>query len=277
VQHIPPVYLCENCGIDAGAQLGPNVVVGKDCLLDTGCTATDSAVYAGSYVSQALELKDKILDKNLLIDAPSGAAVFVDDLTGDTQRAHFLGGLTGVLAWLIALVWLLLASPVLLLTALCLLLFRRPVYHRREVVRLPAPAEKPRWRTFKLLSFSPDFAPGIGIRCGFRSLLLRFLPALVHIVKGELHFVGLPPRTREEIANLPKDWQTLYLRGKVGIITEASFAGPNPQEDELYAADAFYAATMSRRYDLKLLLRFLVRSLFPFRRRQAVVDVEEGE
>ena len=51
----------------------------------------------------------------------------------------------------------------------------------------------------------------------------RFLPGLLHVATGHLAFVGLPPRTREEILRLPHDWQALYLRGKAGLVTEAAF------------------------------------------------------
>jgi len=278
VKHAPPAYVCDNSSVDGGVELGPNVVVGNDCLLDTGCTASNALIFPGTYVSELLELTDVLLDKNLLINARLGVELDIDEfIPGNTREGHFLPGLTGLFRWVVAVLLLLLTSPVLLLTMLCLFLFRRgPVWHRKEVVRLPAPKDQPRWRTFKILSFSPDFPPGIGVRCGFRALLLRFLPALINVVKGELAFVGLPPRTPEEIGNLSRAWKRLYLRGKAGIITEGTFSGPNPTEDELYAADAFYAATATWRYDLKLLLRFLARSLFPFRRSRVIVDVEEG-
>lgn len=269
VQLIPPVYIGENCSIDAGVRLGPNAVIGKDCMLDAHCTASNSVVFPGSYIGQALELADVIVDRNRLINVRLGGAVPVTDdfLIASLSDSPFREGIARIFGRLVALLVLLVASPVLLLTALCLALFRRgPVLHRREVVRLPAPAADPRWRGFRLLSFSPDGAarqtPGAGIPCGFRALLLRVLPALVHVLRGDLAFVGLPPRTREEIGLLPHDWQALYLRGKAGLVTEAAVcSGPDPDEDELYAAEAFYTATANWGHDLALLFRFLARSL----------------
>jgi lipopolysaccharide/colanic/teichoic acid biosynthesis glycosyltransferase len=89
------------------------------------------------------------------------------------------------------------------------------------------------------------------------------LPALASVARGDVALVGVPPRSREEIRQLPRDWQTLYLRSKAGIVTEAAVRFPtDPTDDDLYAADAFYAASAGWGYDLKLLARYLSRSLF---------------
>jgi lipopolysaccharide/colanic/teichoic acid biosynthesis glycosyltransferase len=94
-------------------------------------------------------------------------------------------------------------------------------------------------------------------RSPLRDFFLRFLPALINIAKGELSFVGVQPRTKGEILNLPHDWQNLYLRTKAGIITEAYvYYGENPTKEELYSAEAFYAVTAGIQHDLKLLIHY---------------------
>src|SRR5262249_45091421 len=159
----PPVYTGENCSIDAAARLGPDAVIGKDCLLDDHCTVANSVVFPGNYIGQALVLEDVIVDERLLINARLGVAVPVADdrLIAPVSTGQVRKVTSRTLARLAALALLLLTSPVLLLTALGLRLFRRgPVFHRQEVVRLPAlPAERS-WRAYKLLSFSPDRPAG---------------------------------------------------------------------------------------------------------------------
>ena len=112
---------------------------------------------------------------------------------------------------------------------------------------MPAPAEEWGWHSFPLLSFAPPAQPGKPDpfpACGCRNLLLRFLPALVNIAKGELCFVGVPPRSLEEIKDLPHDWQALYLHSKPGAVTEAAVRNaPDAGEEEQYAAEAFYTAS----------------------------------
>ncbi len=274
VQFTPPVYVGENCSVGKGVRLGPNAVIGHDCWLDDHCQVANSVVFSGSYIGQALELEDALVDKNRLINARLGGAVPITDnfLIGSMAGGHFWRGTASLFGWMFAIVLFLLSLPVLLLLALGLRLFRRgPVLHPTEAVRLPAPAEAYRWRTYRLLSFGPRPAagptPDVGIPCGFRNFFLRFLPGVLNVIRGHLAFVGLPPRTREEIQLLPHDWRTLYLNAKAGLVTEAAVRGAAPaDEDAVYAAEAFYVATANLKYDLKLLLRYLARSLLGFRR-----------
>jgi lipopolysaccharide/colanic/teichoic acid biosynthesis glycosyltransferase len=262
---IPPVYIGENCRIGAGAQLGPNAAVGRDCVLDARCSVARAAIFPGSYVGEALELADVVVDRNRLINVRVGTAVSVADefILGDVADSHLREWVSGALSRGIAGALLAFTWPVLLATALCLKLTRKgPVLHRRGVVRLPAPPEEAAWREFHLWSFSPDAAPGGRVR----DLLLRFLPALVNAARGELHLVGVPPRTRGEVRALPHDWRALYLRAKAGVVTEASVhCGDDPTPDELYSAEAFYAVTAGVRRDLRLLVGYVGRALNIFR------------
>jgi NDP-sugar pyrophosphorylase family protein len=269
VQFFPPVFVGENCDIGPGVRLGPDAVLGKDCMLDGHCTVTNSVVFPNSYVGEGLELADVIVDRNRLISARHGEAVAVSDnfILGSMSERHLSQGLARLLARVTALAALLVASPLLLAIAVCLKLFRRgPVVYRKEVVRLPAAPEADARTTFAIPSFSP-LGDGSGAwergLCSFRGLWLRFLPALVSVARGDLALVGVPPRSREEIKRLPQDWQALYLRSKAGIVTEASVRfTADLTDDDLYAADAFYVASAGWGYDLKLLVRYLSRSLF---------------
>lgn len=270
VRFFPPVYVGENCDVGPGVRLGPDAVLGKDCVLDGHCTVTHSVVFPGSYVGEGLELADVLVDKNRLISLRLGGAVDVSDnfLLGSIAERHLSRWFGRTLARVAALAALLLASPLLLAVALCLKLFRRgPLLCRKDAVRLPAAAGEDAWRTFPVWSFSPIPGGGAGAwgrgLCSLRGLVLRFLPALFSVVRGELSFVGLPPRTPDEVKQLPNDWMTLYLRSKAGIVTEASVRpAANLTDDDLYAADAVYAACAGWTYDLKLLARYFARSLF---------------
>ena len=98
-----------------------------------------------------------------------------------------------------------------------------------------------------------------------RHFFLRFLPALVNVARGELRFVGVHPRSKEEIQALPRSWRALYLRTKAGIVNEAFIHyGANPTEDEEFAAEGFYSAHAGLRYDLKLLKQYFKGVLNPF-------------
>ena len=251
----PPVYIGENCRIGAGVDLGPHAVVGRDCVLDKGCKAENALIYPSSYVGESLELVDVAVDKNRLVNVRLQAiASVVDDfILGSIDRDHLRPWIGRLVSRAVALGLLAVLWPVLLLTVAILAVGRKgPVVHRRDVVRLPALFKEADWTTFKLLSFASD-PP----KSRFKHLLLHFLPALINIARGELRFVGVPPRTKEQIKGLQFEWRNLYLAAKSGIIDEAYLQyGTASSEDEKYAAEAYYTVTAGLRGDLKLVLRY---------------------
>lgn len=273
-QLLAPVYIDEDCSIGAGARIGPHAVVGNGCVLDARCTVTNSVIFPGSYVGEALELEDVLVDKNRLINARFGAAVTIPDqfLLGSLTDSHLVPLAQRLFSRTAALSLLTLSSPVWLMLALYFKARRGTALQRKNVVCLPAPAGEGSEKTFSLLSFVPfpeaDAAAPAELPSLYH-LFLRFLPALVNIVKGDLSFVGVPPRTPEEVKILSDDWKALYLHSKPGVVSEAMIRyGSSPTEDELYAADTVYAATASWKYDLSLLFRYLSRMLFGTRQFQ---------
>jgi len=267
---IPPVYIGENCRIGEGVQVGPHAVIGSDCVLDKRCTVVNAMVFPGSYVGEALELADSIADKNRLINVRVGASVpVIDDFIlgsiSDRHLRRWLGSLfsRGVAMALLACTW-----PLLLITGLSLQVRRgRPVLHSAEAVRLPASSEEMTWQTFQLWSFCANVLhreetglQGEPNKGHGHRLLQHFLPGLINIAKGELHFVGVPPRTSEEIKALPHDWQALYLHAKAGMVTEAYvYHGLTPTADEQYSAEVFYAVRAGVWHDLRLIIAYVGR------------------
>ncbi len=258
---IAPVFIGENCRIARGIHLGPNAVIGSDCVFDSHCTVSNSLILSGSYIGEALELADVIVDKNRLVNVRVGAAVVVSDafILGSMRDTQLKRYLSGVFSRLAAALLLLVCWPALLITGLYLKVFRRgAVVYRTEVVRLPAGSERSEWRTVRLWGFTPAQSDSNGLR----KLFLEFLPALINIAKGELRFVGVAPRTSQQIEALAADWKALYLYSKAGIVTEAFVNyGTSPTEDDLYSAEAFYAAAAGPGHDLKLLRRYCGRIL----------------
>jgi len=265
----PPVYIGENCRIGKGTSLGPNAVIGNDCVLDSGCTVTGSLIFPGSYVGEGLELTDVIVDKNRLINVRFGAAVSISEsfILGGTSGPGIAHWLSRIFSQGIAVLLLLLAWPIILATSLVLRVVRRgPVVFKKEVIRLPSPTDETQWRTFSLLSFVRDNEDTQKESANaLKHLFLRFLPGLINIAKGNLRFIGVSPRTKEEVKALSQDWRALYLETKSGIVSEAYVNyGDTPSEDELYAAEAFYSVTSGIGHDFKLLFGYLGRVLKAF-------------
>ncbi|MBX7219091.1 MAG: NDP-sugar synthase [Blastocatellia bacterium] len=259
-----PVYIGENCRIEAGVQLGPQAMIGQNSVLDTHCSVTGSAVLPGSFVGEGLELNEVIVDKNRLVSIRFGVGVTVADdfMLGTLAQNPITSWLQRTLSQLTGLALLLLSWPLLLLTALVLKIVRRgkPVWYVTEVVKLPAAGPELDWKTFKLVSFTPD-RRGTG---WFSDLFLRLLPGLLNIAKGEAGFVGVQPRTKEELAGLPTDWQALLRQSKPGFITDCMVRyGNHPTPDEQFSSETFYAASATWWQDLRLMAGFVGKLFLP--------------
>lgn len=260
---IPPVYLGENSRIGAGIRLGPNVVVVRDCMLDSGTTVENSTILPGSYVGQALELDHVIVERNRLINVRAGGEAIVRDdfILSGIARTSFHSVFTDLLSRTAALILFFLTWPAVLVTALALRLFRHgPVAYAANVVRLPAAENRWEWKTFELNSL----APAESGKSPLGHFFLRFLPGLIHVLRGNLQLVGVAPRSPEEVLALPRDWRALYLRARAGLITEAfALHGADASPDEVYSCEAYYSVAAGLRHDAGILLRYIGRMFQP--------------
>jgi NDP-sugar pyrophosphorylase family protein len=263
---VAPVYVGEDCRIGAGAQVGPHAVIGRGCILGRGCIVSNSLVFPENYVGADLELSDVIVDRNRILRSEGTVTEADAFLLGSLSVSRKRSVLAKTGARLLALGLLLLTSPLLLATALFLKIVRRgPVLYRSRAV-IARDAAGTRRRTATLWSFVPPGHAARGGTPGFRNLVLVCLPALFNIVRGELNFAGVAPRTPEEVEKLPPEWRTLYLCCKVGLITETGIRANNPcNDDERYAAEAYYAAAADWRFDARLISAYLYLALLPLR------------
>ena len=258
---VPPVYVAEDCQVGAGVRLGPSAVVGRGCVLDAKCSVAGSVVFPSSYVGRGLALDGVLVDRNRLIHPGLDAALAVDDDFLLANLAEDRPGrlLAGLLSCSAAAALLALSAPVLLAAGVGLKLSRRgPALVAREVVRLPAPAEPARRRTFRLWSFDADPA---GTR-GVADLLLRVLPGLFNVARGDLRLVGLPTRTEAEIREiaprlagaLPAGEGRSHHRGH-------GDARAHRRPRTFNTAAACYAVSAGFRRDAAILLNYLLRVL----------------
>lgn len=263
-----PVYIGENSMIGADVQLGPNAVVGKDSIVEASSTIKDSLIFPGSYVGESLELNHAIVDKNCLINTQLGATVWISDdfilggLTERRSRPSPVRPIAQLAAWIV----LFFTSTI----SLALLLWSRSirgglVLTRKDFVELPAPPNETAWHIASVWSFASRGGPERKAREASFSMsdfFLRFLPGLLSVAKGKLAWVGVTPRTKEEIQALPADWRALYLQSKAGLVTEAlALYGFRASVEELRVCETYYAVNASPAHDLKILTQYGLRLL----------------
>lgn len=261
-----PVYIGPNSRICRRAEIGPNAVIGENCIVDERSSISESVIASGSYIGQALDVSEAIVDRNRLVNVRIGTSVMISE-------TFLLGSLTGLatghsiqqLFWrAVAALLFLVMSPVAALVYLYSWLGGRGQFVRQSAVRLPADDSPGAWREFTLQRYRQN---GASADSAWEDFLFRVWPGLAAVVRGDLVLAGVSPRSREEIQALPTDWRSIYLRSRAGLITEAAATfGAAPTEDELYTAEAYYSATANFWHDLKLVAAYLAKLMSPVRR-----------
>ncbi len=254
---VRPVYIGEDCRVEAGVRVGPRAVVGRVCILDRSCVVESSLIQPGAYLGQGLEVSDAIVDMNRVYSVPLDTVIDVADAflvgkvedTGPARTAEewanrALAGLALAATWPVAIAGLVRA--------------RRDGEPRR-LLRQPAERMPDRWNTFPTILRKPE---GARAEPGLADLVGRVLPGLWHVARGEMRLVGVPARTPEEIEGLPEGWRDVALSAPAGLVTEADVLYQEPPtEDERFAAEAVYAATRSPSRDAMILLAYAARLL----------------
>lgn len=251
----PPVFIGENTQIKEHTEIGPHTTIEKHCIIDKGSSVKSSLVCKRSYIGEGIHLDNCIVYRNLLINMDIGTHFEVNDefIISGIAPFTFHHTLVYIFARMSALFLLVLLSPfILLLWAFCR-------FKERKVVQLPASLVPYRWKTFSWYLLERRDGKPLNPFLNY----LRGLPNLWNIFRGYSHFVGLTPRTIEQVNELPPDWRKLYLQSKVGIFTLADVEhGKNPSADELYASETYYASSMSPYTDFKIMVKSLFTNTF---------------
>jgi len=261
-----PVYLGPNTQVGQNAHVGPFAVLAEDCIVGAESCLSHALIGPGTYVGEALEIREAIVDHDRFIDVRLGTWYSVTDkfLLGSLASGKPSNVLRRLTDRVLACLLLILFSPILFASFLGTLLRSQrdaldkwPSLVSEDVIRIPDGMERERWRTFRLTRLKPAFVSGQTRMSHFVSV---FLPGLLSVIKGDLSLVGVQPRTANEIAGLSEDWQALYLQTKAGLITDAIvYFGTAPSSDELCASECYYSATESFSSDLKLLSQYLLK------------------
>lgn len=247
----PPVFIGEYCQIKAHAQIGPNVIIENNSVVDSKSLVEDSLICQQSYVGEGLEIRSCIIDRRELINLQHNTKISIENdfILGELKPPSFRDYLLKSLGKYLAFFLIVLLSPLFLFLYLTRYVYKYPV------ILLPASLDPLHWKTVTLFYFAKTVQNDPPIKPkGY----LAALPLLFNILRGELHFTGVPPRTRAEVESLSSDWRRFYLNSKMGLITLAMVEQTtNPSQENLYTAEAYYVANTGLWYDIKLCIRWL--------------------
>ncbi len=265
---IPPVYLDEKIRIEADVTLGPHVVLGRRTMVARGSTLKNAVVFPGTYVGEELEIINSVLDRNCLVNTEFDSETFISEqfILGDMAEQNIKKWLGTQVSRGVALVLTLMFLPLTAATTLALKMFRKaPLIRTTQAIALPTATDEFSWNTVNLTFFAfPHDNHSRGYGFWWKDFLLRFLPGLFNVIQGKMAITGVAPRTREALKALDQDWREIYIRGKLGLITEAMIHfGGDPTPDERYSAEAIYIASPSLFRDVMLVIKYFSRLLLP--------------
>lgn len=247
----PPLIIGNNTRLSALTIIGPDVVIGDRCIVDQQSELTRCVILDGTYIGRNLEICDKIVAGNRLIDPADGTVAGIDDpwllatVPGLLRPADVARAVIGwLLALLLALVQLL---PFLLLGGLLQLTGAlrpaRAEFHatRNRKLKLPTFPESGRERAPTLTRL-------------FRALSLDLFPALLKVLAGKLWLCGQEPLAT------PAD-DALRYELKEYFPAALSYATPRPETSDpiIKRVDAYYYAHhRSAAEDARILMRALL-------------------
>ncbi len=76
---IPPVMIGNHVQIYGETVVGPGAIIGSDVIIDAHSSVQDSVIFDKTYVGEHLELKNKLLGGNLIVDPDTGTQVHLED------------------------------------------------------------------------------------------------------------------------------------------------------------------------------------------------------
>jgi mannose-1-phosphate guanylyltransferase/phosphomannomutase len=247
VKITPPIFIGENCQINRGVKLGPFAVIENHCIIDEFSTVEDSIVCQKSYVGETLNVKSCIVDRNTLINLKFGTLFEVkeDFILSEVEVPNFKNYLMKFLERELAAICFLLLLPIIIP------LWIKYGMKTEEMLIIPSREREGDWKTFPLFSFNNP-----------KKKTFVKLPHLINIICGHIHFVGLTPRTINQIKELTSDWKKFYLKSKAGIITIFSVNDiPADSSDEIYASEVYYSSQMCLKNDLKLFASWFYKKI----------------
>ena len=260
----PPVFIGRNVRVQEGARVGPDAVIESGCLVESGAVVASSWMLPDTYVGQELTLTEAIICGNRLVNVSIDVMLKVtnplllDGAGSEPEYARTPKPIERVIARV--LWWLTL--PLAALVRRRVGLTASPDVVEDRGVAFPNPmADGCRAAPTALIPSAQMVREGIPGALGIH-FIRTFHPGLQDIWQNRVRFIGIEPRTVDEIQTLPPYWQRLYARAPVGLINDTLLLGELAADPDLgYAGDALAASGMSRWASFKLLLRYLRKVL----------------
>jgi len=250
----PPSLIGSYCSIRNDTSIGNHTIIGDKVIVDRGVSMENSVILGSTYIGSHTEIKDSIIRKNCMVNVPRLLNVCVGDefILGDldkqviTKKSERLFNLT------IALFFLLLFSPIIIILCLYSLIFSsKKIFISDE-----------RFGGYEIGDLQGKMEPKPFTFYAFntRSRLIGKLPGLFNVIKGDMNLVGNSPITRGQLNSLQEEWETMRFKAAAGLFHLWELEGDKDITwEEKVVTENYYANTRSFLGDVKILLRIFCR------------------
>lgn len=244
-----PAWIGPQVIIGPGAHIMPGSIVEDAAYIDRQATVRGSWIGPKTYVGAMTEISHSFAWGSGLENWRLASFIEVTDdfLLASLKHQPFGGARSGWFTRLLALLLMMLTSPIALLCmAWSRLAHQREAFTRVQVI-LPPPGTQDRYtRTVGMHTLN-----------GPSGLFARW-PQLWRVWLGDMHLVGNRPLTPAAAALLGDEFEQLWLASPAGVFSLADAAndGLNDAESSLAHA-AYYSVHRSFRLNLRILLRCL--------------------
>lgn len=259
---VAPLYLGADCRIGAEAEIGPETVLGTHTVVDTGATVQRSTVLPHTYIGEMVDIQERVVAHNLLIDQKSATTLAVTDRFLLSKVTPQLPRRLLRMFWErgLALLLLMLVLPLLLLLGLLnwgtsgSLPF---VYQRRlgtrPIAAIRGDTEPTVLHLLRLRTRqgTHQFLP---LGQWLEQWDLHRLPELWNVVSGQIALVGVKPLTVEEASKITEEWQLVRYQCAAGFTGLWYIQMQRFNSFEVICmADTYHAATNNSRQALHYL------------------------
>ncbi|QBG46277.1 hypothetical protein EGM51_02235 [Verrucomicrobia bacterium S94] len=256
-----PIIVGDDCRFGAMTTIGPKALVANHVIVDAFSELSNCLVLEDTYIGRNLEIRNKIVAGNRVIDPRDGTCIQIDDswliarnrpelLTEDVVRLTVLWGVALVLATL-QLIPFLVLYPLIRLTGIAG--FKKQQFHDPHTgyIALPVFGKKANRKSM--------------LYRVFRALSLDRFPLILLVLRGRMFLSGQPPLRHPKDDEVVKQLRRYYP----GVFCYRDY---NLDSDLLTDA-LWYAHIRSLYEDLKILVKALV-SRFLTAGRQIPADTE---
>ena len=247
-----PLYIGSDCRIGPETEIGPQTVLGSHSVVDEGATVRESIVLHHTYVGRLVDVQQRIVAQNLLIDRVTESSLPITDpfLLGEVNPRSTKLFWRTLFDRFVAALLIGLLSPLIVSIAL-LLWFTSGLPPFCVVQRFGV---KPRWLAqelsepsqLRLLRFRQHDRQQriLPVGAWVESWQLQRLPELFSVLRGEMALVGVKPLTEEERCQITEEWQLVRYQIAAGFtgLWYLQTTRDTPF-DSLCMADSYQAAT----------------------------------